>query len=168
MWSTEHEKDYLMHHGILGMKWGVRRYQNEDGTLTAAGKKRYDTGTAGDMKAFAKEKGMDTSSKGSLRSVSKAYKKELKEQRKERAMARSKATRENISKIVKSPKAKAAVGIGLAAIGSYALYTKSDTVKSTVNSLAKAGKLSVENFINGNGRNFVIIDGGVFFNPKRS
>lgn len=32
---------YLAHHGILGMKWGVRRYQNTDGTLTAAGKKRY-------------------------------------------------------------------------------------------------------------------------------
>ena len=30
----------LMHHGIKGMKWGVRRYQNKDGTLTAAGKKR--------------------------------------------------------------------------------------------------------------------------------
>lgn len=32
---------YLEHHGILGMKWGVRRYQNKDGSLTPAGKKRY-------------------------------------------------------------------------------------------------------------------------------
>lgn len=31
---------YLVHHGIKGQKWGVRRYQNEDGSLTPAGKKR--------------------------------------------------------------------------------------------------------------------------------
>lgn len=34
-------KNELMHHGIMGQKWGVRRFQNEDGTLTELGKKRY-------------------------------------------------------------------------------------------------------------------------------
>ena len=35
---TDHE---FYHHGIKGMKWGVRKYQNKDGSLTPAGKKRY-------------------------------------------------------------------------------------------------------------------------------
>ena len=36
------EGEYLAHYGVLGMKWGQRRYQNPDGSLTAAGKKHYD------------------------------------------------------------------------------------------------------------------------------
>ena len=35
------DEDYLMHHGIRGQKWGIRRFQNADGTLTTAGQKRY-------------------------------------------------------------------------------------------------------------------------------
>lgn len=43
MWQYNNE---LYHHGIRGMKWGVRRYQNPDGTLTAAGKIRYSDGSS--------------------------------------------------------------------------------------------------------------------------
>lgn len=37
------DQDYLEHHGILGQKWGVRRFENKNGALTAAGKKRYNS-----------------------------------------------------------------------------------------------------------------------------
>lgn len=33
--------NYLAHHGIKGQKWGIRRFQNSDGSLTSAGRERY-------------------------------------------------------------------------------------------------------------------------------
>lgn len=47
MYARQQEKNYLAHHGILGQKWGIRRYQNEDGTLTEEGKKRYSNNQKG-------------------------------------------------------------------------------------------------------------------------
>ena len=37
------DPDFLAHYGVLGQKWGIRRFQNKDGTLTAAGKEHYKT-----------------------------------------------------------------------------------------------------------------------------
>ena len=47
MWSYNYtNSDYLQHYGILGMRWGIRRFQDKSGRLTAAGKKRYDDDTS--------------------------------------------------------------------------------------------------------------------------
>lgn len=49
-------RPYLCHHGIKGQKWGVRRFQNPDGTRTEAGKKRYRTGNQKPLSEYSSEK----------------------------------------------------------------------------------------------------------------
>ena len=47
-----YETNYLAHFGIPGMKWGIRRYQNPDGTLTPEGRERYNAGDPKVVKAI--------------------------------------------------------------------------------------------------------------------
>lgn len=79
--------NYLMHHGVKGMKWGIRRYQNKDGSLTAEGRHRYKVDSVGStiLRTFANgEVGQRLAvsrNKGYRRDL-KDIKKEYKEQKK--------------------------------------------------------------------------------------
>lgn len=82
MWYIENdESPSLSHHGILGMKWGIRRYQNTDGTYNAAGKKRYGIGDGESYGGVKKASGIknkstanDTDSSGEKKGMSAAKK----------------------------------------------------------------------------------------------
>lgn len=65
------EKDELYHYGVKNMKWGVRNYQNKDGSLTSAGRRRYQTDGDDDLRA--KKQAYKSAKKDYSKAYNKAY-----------------------------------------------------------------------------------------------
>ena len=76
------ESNYLTHYGIKGQKWGIRRYQNPDGSLTSAGRKRY-SDSGGIRGAVSKVKNAVTRRGSSSKSAAKKKQEEKEEKEKE-------------------------------------------------------------------------------------
>ena len=60
------DNNNLMHYGVKGMHWGIRRFQNRDGTLTSAGKAKQSSGKSDKQKESEKRKRYDARNRGSL------------------------------------------------------------------------------------------------------
>ena len=66
-------KNELYHHGILGQKWGVRRFRNNDGTLTREGKERYASGKVDKTKSSITGKKIAAITAGATIAAASAY-----------------------------------------------------------------------------------------------
>ena len=93
---------YLAHHGILGMKWGIRRYQNKDGTLTEAGKKRYRMDADGNIRKMSASERQEASLKAKQRELALAKARQARTEKAEHNKKKAEAIKSgDASKIAK-------------------------------------------------------------------
>jgi hypothetical protein len=99
--------NYLAHHGIKGQRWGRRRYQNEDGSLTVTGKSRYTS------KQFNRDKGVYG------KSTAKRFAKKLNNDKNQSIQGLRSKEADRIDKFRKVAKAAGALGSMGGAVGGY-------------------------------------------------
>mgnify|MGYP006920094770 FL=1 len=142
--------DYLMHHGVKGMRWGHRRYQNEDGSLTLTGKKRlkYDEAKKTKKSAeinFAKRELRDAKIHQKLAGKDKSkHQKKLEEKYQKQGFSKKDAEIQAYKRIRTERALLVAGGMTAAALAAYALneqkhrnidqFIKSDSLLGRVDS----------------------------------
>ena len=107
--------NYIYHHGIKGMKWGIRRFQNKDGSLTPAGKKRYSEPVSDDYARAHSGKSVKSMSDAELRAVNNRLQME---QQYKRMTQKTSNGKKYVQKII------SAAGTLAAAEGAYKTYKR--------------------------------------------
>ena len=151
----------LTHHGIKGMKWGVRRFQNKDGSLTPAGRRRYDDGI--NDKQYGK-----TDVKKQTKSNEKTYKipknkslhrLQLEEKYMKNGMTREQAEQQAAKRIRTEKYVAAAAAVTVASCVAYTKYKgyTSDKIFETNTEFQRIMKLA-ENAEIRQGRQYLAVD----------
>lgn len=127
----DNHKEMLMHYGIKGQKWGIRRYQNEDGTRTAAGKKReqYNSNHEDYDKAHT-TKSVKTMSDAELRN--RLNRLQMEKQYKQLSSTDVKRGKDFVSKSL-----KVATGVATATTTALTIYNNYGKIKTIVNEMIK-------------------------------
>ena len=140
--------DELCHYGIRGMRWGIRRYQNSDGSLTTAGRKRYSTGKHHSIftrkKTTSKVKTKPAEEKPKQKSVSEMSDAEL------NAFLNRKRLEQQYYQLMATPQKKSAVAKGKEIVGKALENAAQDTLTQIAKyAMAKSvNKMLGDNVVN--------------------
>ena len=160
----------LTHHGIKGMKWGIRRFQNKDGSLTSAGRRRYDEPNIRRKEVVKKAENVNTTvSKGSKPKEPKKYKipenkslhrLKLEEKYMQNGMTREQAEQAAAKRIRTEKFVAAAAAVTVASCVAYAKYKNytTDKIFETNTEFQRIMRLSPNDIIREDSRQYIAIN----------